>query len=52
MSQAGGWITAAEAAEVLGRKPWDVVRLADAGAIESVLLIRADSLTAYQEAQK
>ena len=44
MPNGSEWITAAEAADRLGVKPWDIVRMAETNALESVLLIRTDSL--------
>jgi hypothetical protein len=43
------WVTTTEAAERLGVKPWDVVRMAEIGVVKSVLLIDADSLDALKE---
>ena len=38
-------ITINEAAERLGAKPFDVIRLIDAGEVATVTLVDADSLT-------
>ena len=51
MLNSSEWITAAEAADRLGVKPWDVVRMAEIGDLKSVLLIRADSIDALKEQQ-
>lgn len=42
-------ITINEAAEQLGSKPFDVIRLIDAGEIATVTLVDADSLRAHRE---
>lgn len=42
-------ISIAEAASRLGGKPWDVVRLIDAGALRVAVLVDADSLTEHQQ---
>lgn len=44
MSQADGYITITQAAEALGVKPYEVVRLIDAGQIKTVTLVEAASL--------
>lgn len=44
-------LTIAEAADVLGVEPWEVVRLAEAGDVETVQLVDAGSLARYQEAR-
>jgi hypothetical protein len=44
-------ITISEAADRLGTKPYDVVRLIEAGHVAHVVLVDADSLTEYQEQQ-
>lgn len=41
---ASGYVTIAEAAEIIGGKPWDVVRLIDAGQVSSVQLVDVESL--------
>lgn len=47
----GELISIAEAAKRLGVKPWDVVRLMNAGQLRQVVLIDTASLTEYQESQ-
>jgi hypothetical protein len=42
-------ISISEAAERLGVKPWEVVRLIEAGQLKRVVLVVADSLNDYQE---
>lgn len=44
-------ITINEAAQRLGRKPFDVVRLIDAGLIRQVVLVDASSLDECQESE-
>lgn len=44
MSQADGFITINQAAEVLGVKPFEVIRLIDAGEVKTVTLVDASSL--------
>ena len=46
-------ISISEAADRLGpdAKPWDVVRLLDAGLVRQVVLVDADSLEEFQEQQ-
>ena len=39
-----GYITIAEAAEVIGVKPFEIVRLIDAGQVRTVTLVEAASL--------
>lgn len=38
-----------DAAEVIGKKPWDVVRLIEAREVEFIQLVDLDSLLAYME---
>lgn len=40
-----GFVTVNQAAELLGVKPWDVRRLVEEGAVQSLVLIDRDSLT-------
>lgn len=44
-------ITINEAAERLARKPFDVIRLIDAGLIRHVVLVDASSLNECQESE-
>lgn len=44
-----GLLTIAAAADALGVAPWDVVRMLDNGDLESVELVKADSLRNYRE---
>lgn len=44
-------ISISEAAERLGTKPWEVVRLIEAGLLRQVVLVETDSLTEYQESE-
>jgi hypothetical protein len=46
------WISVEEAAARLGRTPWEVKRLAESHALDSAVLIKADSLAAYQQEQQ
>ena len=43
------YLSVTEAAEKLGVKPWEVIRLTEAGRIDSVVLVNAESLTRYVE---
>lgn len=47
-----GLLTIDATADALGVKPWDVVRLLNAGVIESVELVKADSLNRYRQESK
>jgi len=47
--RAARYIPIQDAAEILGVKPWDVVRLIEAGRVASVELVDADSLTEYRK---
>lgn len=44
-------ISIAEAASRIGVKPWDVVRLLEAGVLRQVVLVDVASLTEFQESQ-
>lgn len=44
-------ISISEAAVRLERKPWEVVRLLEAGELRHVVLVDPESLTEYQEQQ-
>lgn len=44
-----GFLTIAQAADQLGVKPWAVVRLIEAGSIESVTLVPASALPSTRE---
>lgn len=46
-----GLLTIAQAADRLGVKPWDVVRLVESGAIAAVTLVPAAALPNSREAQ-
>lgn len=45
-----GYVSITDAAQTLGVKPWDVVRLIDAQRVESIQLVSVESLTAFREA--
>lgn len=44
-------ITIDEAAARIGGRPWDIVRLIEAGAVATATLVDADSLREHQESQ-
>ena len=44
-----GYLTIADAADKLAVKPWEVVRLIEAGRVPTVTLIPADALPATRE---
>lgn len=44
-----GYITIAEAADMLGAKPWDVVRLIESEKLHAVQLVDVESLRRHQE---
>lgn len=44
-----GHLTVSEAAERLGVKPWDVMRMVQTGDLKSLVLIEAASLEALEE---
>lgn len=44
-----GYMSVAEAAAEIDAKPWDVVRLIEAGELDGVTLVDAESLRQYQE---
>ena len=44
-----GFITAMQAAEELGVKPWDVMRLIQSGELQSLVLVETASLEALKE---
>lgn len=44
-----GFLTIADAADTLDVAPWHVVRLINSGDIESVELVRVDSLNRYRQ---
>lgn len=44
-----GFITAMQAAEELGVKPWDVMRLIQSGELQSLVLVETASLKALKE---
>lgn len=44
MSQADGYMTINQAAEVLGVRPYEVIRLIDLGQLRTVTLVEAASL--------
>lgn len=44
-------ISISEAADRLGTKPWEVIRLVESGRVRQVVLIDATSLAEYQEQQ-
>lgn len=44
-------ISISEAASRLGRKPWEVVRLVEAGLLRHAVLVDEASLTEYQESK-
>lgn len=44
MDEAAGYMTINEAAAALGMKPFEVVRLIDAGKVRTVVLVEAASL--------
>lgn len=46
---APGFVTVAEAADELGIKPWDVIRLIQTGDLESLVLVQTASLRAAKE---
>lgn len=43
------YLTVAEAAEVLGVRPWDVMRLVEEDALRTVVLIDRESLSGLKE---
>lgn len=45
-----GYVSIAEAAEIIGSKPWDVVRLIEAEKVSSIQLVSVESLHAFREA--
>lgn len=49
-SPAGDYLTIADAADKLGVKPWEVVRLIENDQLTSVTVVPAASLRTYQEA--
>lgn len=52
MSGAPHYVSINEAADDLGVKPWDVVRLIEAGQVASVQLVEVASLRTYKEGQR
>jgi excisionase family DNA binding protein len=44
-----GYLTVAEAAERLGVKPWDVMRMVQTGDLQSLVLIESASVEAPKE---
>lgn len=47
-----GYLSINEAADELGVKPWEVVRLTESGQVDSVTLVKAASLRDYAREQK
>lgn len=50
-SPPSGYLTIADAADTLGVKPWDVVRLIAADQLRAVQLVDSESLRRHQEHQ-
>lgn len=44
-----GLLTIAEAADKLGIKPWDVVRLTETGRLDAAIYVPASALSAYMQ---
>lgn len=47
-----GRITIAQAADQLGVKPWEVVRLIESGRLDSLVYVSAASLASYAQETK
>lgn len=46
---ASGFVSIAEAAQILHSKPWDVVRLIEDAQVETIQLVEVASLRRFQE---